>query len=457
MDNYKYDIYFNKNYHDDVYNNGNYFDAIYLGNKLWWKKEIFSTSLIEMESIIQNGTNFYCLATLQNKEWTDDYYNRYYICKIESGVIIPFVDVTPRNMKIVDEYGYSLIYTGEVTLRYATNDKFLIFYYYHEVASYKGSFSFSCIVEKDKNEKYQIVKTDEKIPDFPCTFFLTSEDGKSKSFFADGDYYYDQISQKTTIPPVQYYSVVRKYDRETKEIIQTVNLPVGDNYIRNTNYFAPMLINDTNKYCSGYSINAGALYNMNNFNEIFSLTQYSNFYYQSITPTSFYPNNNWTRRIDCLNKTFLENNKSLYAYGPYKDLEANTQKYAIYHFDGTELKIKKIIEPEKITGYLENLNMIDNFLLLGKNVRGQTSNDTKTMHKITIINDSGVQNINIAPEFYIGDFCGFIKNDEYISIYVYFRNVYNDFSGRGWLNINKNTLKIESFTNIEIDMTEVDK
>ena len=52
MDNYKYDIYFNKNYHDDVYNNGNYFDAIYLGNKLWWKKSSKEISLSYIESII---------------------------------------------------------------------------------------------------------------------------------------------------------------------------------------------------------------------------------------------------------------------------------------------------------------------------------------------------------------------------------------------------------------------
>ena len=54
MDNYKYDIYFNKNYHDDVYNNGNYFDAIYLGDKLWWKKSNKEVYLQYIESIFMH-------------------------------------------------------------------------------------------------------------------------------------------------------------------------------------------------------------------------------------------------------------------------------------------------------------------------------------------------------------------------------------------------------------------
>ena len=99
MDNYNYDIYFNKNYHDDVYNNGNYFDAIYLGNKLWWKKQskIILTGIL---SIIEYNSVNYCLASFQSDDWTNEnsLHQRYYISEIQGSTITPLLNVTPENI-----------------------------------------------------------------------------------------------------------------------------------------------------------------------------------------------------------------------------------------------------------------------------------------------------------------------------------------------------------------------
>ena len=92
MDNYNYDIYFNKNYHDDVYNNGNYFDAIYLGNKLWWKKSNKEVYLHYIESIFMHDGMIYAGAVCGVREDSVSQFSMF-ICTIEGNTIYPIIDI----------------------------------------------------------------------------------------------------------------------------------------------------------------------------------------------------------------------------------------------------------------------------------------------------------------------------------------------------------------------------
>ena len=111
MDNYNYDIYFNKNYHDDVYNNGNYFDAIYLGDKLWWKKSKKEISLSYIESIFIHDGMIYAGAVCNIYE-DNKGISSMFICTIEGNTIYPIIDIKEKYLRGAGSNGFLLYSFG---------------------------------------------------------------------------------------------------------------------------------------------------------------------------------------------------------------------------------------------------------------------------------------------------------------------------------------------------------
>ena len=106
---------------------------------------------------------------------------------------------------------------------------------------------------------------------------------------------------------------------------------------------------------------------------------------------------------------------------------------------------------ERISESSISLNKFEDIYLIGNNVTNQTSFSSEK-YSIKIIKGDTQKNIEIAPKKYFSNFCGFIDNEECISFFIRMIVNYGEFKiGMNLVNINKDTLEIESVENISID------
>lgn len=432
MDNYKYDIYTNKNYHSDVYNNGYYFDAIYLSDKLWWKKQ-GRIILDEISSIIEYNSNIYCLASFQSSEWE---HKRFYITEIQGSTLVPKIDVTPEN-----------IYAQKVVIREVGETGFLLVYIKTGKGTLQEDSLFSTVVPKEKNNDlfYPFNKTSEKMPDFPCSYLVKIDESHVEKRVSDGSNYYRQ----TYVPQTgneSGYHVISKWDPENNEMIDSYTLRDSysiSNLIQSTQVGVniadyPLLIKENNIYFKGIygypSIDCFYLYG--NKSPIAGLEKSAN----SIKNDLYNSAN--------LNKPYICFNDIIYMYGTYYD--ENKYSDCIYSFDGASIRIEKTMN-ERISGSSTSLNKFEDIYLICSNITNQTLSSNEK-YFIKIIKGDTQKNIEIAPKKYFSNFCGFIDNEEFISFFIRMIVNYEEFKiGMNFVNINKDTLEIESVENISVD------
>ena len=435
MDNYNYDIYFNKNYHDDVYNNGNYFDAIYLGNKLWWKKQskIILTGIL---SIIEYNSVNYCLASFQSDDWVNEnaMHQRYYISEIQGSTITPLFNVTPEN-----------IYSQKVKLIEVGKTGFLLAY-----INSKEKDLFTTIVpnESEKYLKYPFIKTDEKTPDFPCSYLVKIDKSHVEKRVSDGSNYYRQTY---SIKPGEAYGnyIVSKWSAENNEMLSSYtfhkfysvsNLIQSSEMGANISDF-PFMCKENNIYFTGSYGSSSEIkrcfYLYGDINPISSfddkLSSIKQFLYNDVS----------------FNKPYTEVDGILYMYGSYYDYENKKYIDCIYSFDGTSLSVIDTMQ-DRFT-QSTNFNKFNNISAICHNVASQSSNSTEKSF-IKIIKGDIQKKIEIAPNKFIKNLCGFAENGEYISFFVGMLVKYDKFKiGMNLVNINKETLEIEIAEDISID------
>ena len=444
MDNYNYDIYFNKNYHDDVYNNGNYFDAIYLGNKLWWKKQskIILTGIL---SIIEYNSVNYCLASFQSDDWTNEnsLHQRYYISEIQGSTITPLFNVTPEN-----------IYWQKVKLLEVGKTGFLLAY-----INSREKDLFTTIVpnESEKYLKYPFIKTDEKTPDFPCSYLVRIDKSHVEKRVSDGSNYYRQTY---SIKPGEAYGnyIISKWSAENNEMLSSYTFPKFYSVSNLVQSFeiglnmsdSPFLLKEKNIYfAGGYGSSSESkrcffLYGDTNpvsdFGDIKSDMEYTLYLYTDIS----------------FNVPYTEIDNVLYMYGSYYDYDDKKYIDCIYSFDGTSLSIIDTMQDRFFTEKeyrikCVNFNKFDDIYAVCHNVVSQSSNSAEKSF-VKIIKGDIQKKIEIAPNKYIKNFCGFAENGEYISFFVEMLVKYDKFKvGMNLVNINKETLEIEIAEDISID------
>ena len=438
MDNYNYDIYFNKNYHDDVYNNGNYFDAIYLGNKLWWKKQS-KIILGEISSIIEYNSTIYCLASFKSDDWADENssHQRYYISEIKGYTITPLFNVTPEN-----------IYAQRVVLREIGETGFLLVYIKTGKGTLQEDSLFSTVVPMEKNDRlfYPFNKTSEKMPDFTCSYLVKIDESHVEKRVSDGSNYYRQTYISQTGNESGYH-VISKWNPENNEMIDSYTLHNSysiSNLIQSAQVGTniadyPLLVRESNIYFKG----------------IYGSPHIDCFYlYGDLSPTAGLEKSANSIKNDLynsvnLNKPYICINDIIYMYGTYYN-EENKYIDCIYSFDGTSISIEKTMR-ERISESSISLNKFEDIYLIGNNITNQTSFSSEK-YSIKIIKGDTQKNIEIAPKKYFSNFCGFIDNEECISFFIRMIVNYGEFKiGMNLVNINKDTLEIESVENISID------
>ena len=442
MDNYNYDIYFNKNYHDDVYNNGNYFDAIYLGDKLWWKKQskIILTGIL---SIIEYNSVNYCLASFQSDDWKMSDKIRYYISEIQGYTITPKINVTPERIVFQQVKLLSVGETGFLLAYINSREKDL----------------FTTIVprESEKDLKYPFIKTDEKTPDFPCSYLVRIDKSHVEKRVSDGSNYYRQTY---SIKPGEAYGnyIISKWSAENNEMLSSYTFPKFYSVSNLVQSFeiglnmsdSPFLLKEKNIYfAGGYGSSSESkrcffLYGDTNpvsdFGDIKSDMEYTLYLYTDIS----------------FNVPYTEIDNVLYMYGSYYDYDDKKYIDCIYSFDGTSLSIIDTMQDRFFTEKeyrikCVNFNKFDDIYAVCHNVVSQSSNSAEKSF-VKIIKGDIQKKIEIAPNKFIKNLCGFAENGEYISFFVEMLVKYDKFKvGMNLVNINKETLEIEIAEDISID------
>ena len=410
MDNYNYDIYFNKNYHDDVYNNGNYFDAIYLGDKLWWKKSNKEVYLQYIESIFMHDGMIYAGAVCSVIEDSKGQ-NSMFICTIEGNTIYPIIDIKEKYLRGFGSNGFLLYSNGQ--------------HYY---------------VNKNSDVNAEPIPVEEFVPDFPCSYIY---DNKAERF-TDGTYYY---TRKTVTENSVNIHVVSKYDNKTNELVDSVALKneyfllnlteiwSGGNLNENIFY-----LNNGNVFLAGRSASSDAFFKFGELSPTVVLESPSSI--GGGTPISTVIDKSYNARY------FVTPEKT-YTLGTLYDKNEKKYKRCVYSFDGSIIELVSTYSVNDVS-YILNISVIGDIIALSKNYieEAKTEND---FLQICLIKNGVAKVINIAPIKNIFSFCGFWDNGDYISCFIHFRVIYNDIFGLKVMNINKNTLEIEGYDDMTLD------
>ena len=410
MDNYNYDIYFNKNYHDDVYNNGNYFDAIYLGNKLWWKKSKKEIRLQYIESIFIHDGMIYAGAVCNVYE-DNKGISSMFICTIEGNTIYPIIDIKEKYLRGAGSNGFLLYSVGQ--------------HYY---------------VNKNSDVNAEPIPVEEFVPDFPCSYIYD----KKAERFTDGTYYY---TRKTVTENSVNIHVVSKYDNKTGELIDSVSLRneyfllnlteiwSGGNLNENIFY-----LNNGNVFLAGRSASSDAFFKFGELSPTVVLESPSSI--GSGTPISTVIDKSYNARY------FVTPEKT-YTLGTLYDNNEKKYKRCVYSFDGSIIELVSTYSVNDVS-YILNISVLGDIIALSKNYirEAKTEND---FLQICLIKNGVAKVINIAPIKNIFSFCGFWENGNYISCFIHFRFMYNDIFGLKVMNINKNTLEIEGYDDMTLD------
>ena len=410
MDNYNYDIYFNKNYHDDVYNNGNYFDAIYLGNKLWWKKSKKEISLNYIESIFMHDGMIYAGAMCSVKEDSIGQ-NSMFICTIEGNTIYPIIDIKEKYLRGFGSNGFLLYSRGQ--------------HYY---------------VNKNSDVNAEPIPVEEFVPDFPCSYMYD----KKAERFTDGTYYYTQKSVTENSVTIHVFS---KYNNVTNELVDSVALRneyyllnlteiwSGGNLNENIFY-----LNNGNVFLAGRSTMSDAFFK---FGELSSTVVLE-------SPSSIGSGTPIGTDIDkSYNARYFVTPEKTYTLGRLYDADKKKYERCIYSFDGSNIELVSTYSVNSVS-YCTNISVIGNIIALSKNYYQESKTDTE-IFQIYLVKNNGSKIINIAPIRNIGSFYGFWDNGDYISCFIYYRIIYNDIFGLKVMNINKNTLEIEGYDDMTLD------
>ena len=410
MDNYNYDIYFNKNYHDDVYNNGNYFDAIYLGDKLWWKKSKKEISLSYIESIFIHDGMIYAGAVCNVYE-DNKGISSMFICTIEGNTIYPIIDIKEKYLRGAGSNGFLLYSFGQ--------------HYY---------------VNKNSAVNAEPIPVEEFVPDFPCSYIY---DNKAERF-TDGTYYY---TRKTVTENSVNIHVISKYDNKTGELIDSVSLRneyfllnlteiwSGGNLNENIFY-----LNNGNVFLAGRSASSDAFFKFGELSPTVVLESPSSI--GSGTPISTVIDKSYNARY------FVTTEKT-YTLGTLYDNNEKKYKRCVYSFDGSIIELVSTYSVNDVS-YILNISVIGDIIALSKNYIREEKKENDFL-QICLIKNGVAKVINIAPIKNIFSFCGFWDNGNYISCFIHFRFIYNSIFGLKVMNINKNTLEIEGYDDMTLD------
>ena len=411
MDNYNYDIYFNKNYHDDVYNNGNYFDAIYLGDKLWWKKSKKEVRLQYIESIFIHDGMIYAGAVCGVYE-DNKGISSMFICTIEGNTIYPIIDIKEKYLRGAGSNGFLLYSFGQ--------------HYY---------------VNKNSDINAEPIPVEEFVPDFPCSYIY---DNKAERF-TDGTYYY---TRKAVTENSVTIHVVSKYDNKTGELIDSVSLRneyflfnltetwSGGNLNENTFY-----LNNGNVFLAGRSGEFDSAFFK--FGELFPTVVLE-------SPSSIGGGTPIDINIDkSYNARYFVTQEKTYTLGTLYDNNEKKYKRCVYSFDGSNIELVSTYSVNDVS-YILNISVIGDIIALSKNYIREAKKENDFL-QICLIKNGVAKVINIAPIKNIFSFCGFWDNGDYISCFINFRFIYNDIFGLKVMNINKNTLEIEGYDDMTLD------
>ena len=410
MDNYNYDIYFNKNYHDDVYNNGNYFDAIYLGDKLWWKKSKKEVRLQYIESIFIHDGMIYAGAVCNVYE-DNKGTSSMFICTIEGNTIYPIIDIKEKYLRGFGSNGFLLYSNGQ--------------HYY---------------VNKNSDVNAEPIPVEEFVPDFPCSYIYD----KKAERFTDGTYYYTRrIFTENSVN----IHVVSKYDNKTNELVDSVTLRneyfllnlieewSGGNLVENTFY-----LNNGNVFLAGRSESSDAFFKFGELSPTVVLE----------SPSSIGGGTPIGTDIDkSYNARYFVTSEKTYTLGTLYDKNEKKYKRCVYSFDGSNIELVSTYSVNDVS-YILNISVIGDIIALSKNYVREAKKENDFL-QICLIKNGVAKVINIAPIKNIFSFCGFWDNGDYISCFIHLRFIYNDIFGLKVMNINKNTLEIEGYDDMTLD------